>query len=52
MTKAGKRAQQAARFKTTEEDNKNIEEAKARLAAAKEIRVDAAAAAALSKERH
>lgn len=49
MTKAGKRAQQAARFKTTEEDRKELEEAKARLAAAKEIHVDAAVS---SKEQH
>lgn len=52
MTKAGKQAQQAVRFKTIEDDNKEIEEARVRLAAAKEIRMDAAVAAALSKERH
>lgn len=52
MTKAGKRAQQAARFKTTEEESKEVEEAKARLASAEEIHVIAAVAAVLSKEQH
>lgn len=52
MSKAGKRAQQAAHFKTTEEDSKELEEVKARLAAAKEIHADVAVTAVLSKEWH